>query len=294
MLISKGCTAIQGDINENALYVQRMEMLQDIALELSGEVVFPTCIDAALRLRKELKNPELPIVRIEKMIAIEPLVITKLMKLANSSHYNIGGEPIRSLSAAINRLGIDLVRTTTLAIAIKQVLYSKELHCVKDLAHSYWTQSIKTSVAARLVAHKHTQIDPDTAFLAGLVHDLGAFYMLYRAVQYPALRACRDSVKSLVMEWHEGIGDSLLTTLGIPKEIVDATLDHHLPRPEIAKIQTLADVIYVGNILAGGHFEWFNYRMEMNSSSITSIFKSYADLIPEIETSSHEMLAVLS
>lgn len=36
--------------------------------------------------------------------------------------------------------------------------------------------------------------------LAGLVHDLGAFYMIYRAAQYPELRIRPDSVKHLILQ----------------------------------------------------------------------------------------------
>ena len=43
-----------------ALNATRFRMLEDIARELAGEVIFPTYFDAALRLRKELQNPDLP------------------------------------------------------------------------------------------------------------------------------------------------------------------------------------------------------------------------------------------
>ena len=39
------------------LKAQRFQMLEDIAKELSGEVVFPTHFDAVLRLRKVLQDP---------------------------------------------------------------------------------------------------------------------------------------------------------------------------------------------------------------------------------------------
>ena len=39
------------------LKAQRFQMLEDIAKELSGEVVFPTYFDAVLRLRKVLQDP---------------------------------------------------------------------------------------------------------------------------------------------------------------------------------------------------------------------------------------------
>lgn len=50
---------------------------------------------------------------------------------------------------------------------------------------------------------------------AGLVHDMGAFYMLYRAVQYEDLRQRPETVKYLIAQWHESLGVSLLGALEV-------------------------------------------------------------------------------
>jgi len=164
-----------------ALKAQRFRMLEDIARELSSDsVVFPTCFDVALRLRKELQNPDLSIPRMAKVVALEPLVATRLMQLAGSVLHSPDGTPARDLQAAINRLGVELVRTTALAIAMSQLLRSKETALFGDFAKALWGHSIGVAAAARLLAQTFTRINPDQALLAGLVHDLGAFYMLYR------------------------------------------------------------------------------------------------------------------
>ena len=162
-----------------ALKAQRFQMLEDIARELSsGSVVFPTCFDAALRLRKELQNPDLPIPRMVKVVALEPLVATRLMQMAGSVLYSPDGTPARDLQAAIHRLGVELVRTSALAIAMSQLLRAKETAVFGDFAKALWGHSIRTAAATRLLAQTYTRINPDQALLAGLVHDLGAFYML--------------------------------------------------------------------------------------------------------------------
>ena len=112
-----------------ALNAERFRMLEDIARELAGEVVFPTYFDAALRLRKDLQNPDLPTARIAKIVSIEPLIAAKLMQLAGSALYSPDGSPAKDLSAAISRLGVDLVRTTALAIAMNQLLRSNGRGC---------------------------------------------------------------------------------------------------------------------------------------------------------------------
>ena len=49
------------------LNAQRFQMLEDIARELAGDVVFPTSFDTAIRLRRELQNTSLPTARSSTM-----------------------------------------------------------------------------------------------------------------------------------------------------------------------------------------------------------------------------------
>ena len=278
-----------------ALKAQCFQMLEDIARELSsGNVVFPTCFDAALRLRKELQNPDLPIPRMVKVVALEPLVATRLMQMAGSVLYSPDGTPARDLQAAIHRLGIEQVRTSALAIAMSQLLRSKETAVFGDFAKALWGHSIRAAAATRLLALTHTRINPDQALLAGLVHDLGAFYMLYRAAQYEELRVRPDTVKYLILQWHEGIGVSLLNALGLPEEIVNAVADHDQPRDLPEPLRTLEDLVYVGNLLAGSHLEWFGHDAAPNASAVQAVSQIHAELLPKIEADAREMQALLS
>ena len=278
----------------DALKAQRFQMLEDIATELAGNVVFPTSFDAALRLRKELQNPDLPTARIATIVGFEPLVASKLLTLANSVLYSPDGTPARDLRAAISRLGVDLVRTTALGIAMNQLLRSKEMVGFSDLAGGLWTHSLKTATAARILARTHTKIKPDEALLAGLVHDLGAFYMLYRAAQYPELRMRPDTVRYLIIEWHENIGVTLLNALGLPEEIIQSTVDHDQRRVGPVVIRSLADVVYIANILAGTQLEWADVGNDERAGEIEEAKQEYADLLPEIESETQAMHAVFS
>ena len=269
-------------------------MLEDIARELAGEVVFPTCFDAAFRLRRELQNPQLPTARIASIVSAEPLVAAKLIHLANSAFYGRhGNSPANDLKAAIARLGIELVRTTALAVAMAQLLRSKDLAAFSDDTRRLWAHSLKAAAAARCVAHVQTAINPDEALLAGLVHDLGAFYMLYRAVQYPALRAQPEALKPLIGNWHESIGVTLLNALGMPEEIVQATIDHDQPRALPEPVQTLADVVYVGNLIAADDVRWLRPERDGDDPA-DGARRSFAALLPEIDADTVAMQAAFS
>lgn len=278
----------------DALNAQRFQMLEDIAKELAGEIVFPTYFDAALRLRKALQDTDQPLARIVAAISLEPLIAAKLMKLANSALYGGSSAAVRDLGSAIQRLGLETVRTTALAIAMGQMLRSKEMAPFSDLTRQLWDHTLKTAVAARLLAKSHTRLNPDEALLAGLVHDLGAFYMLYRAAQYAELRARPETVKYLIVQWHEGIGVSLLNALGLPEEIVAATIYHDQPRPALSTVRSLTDVVYVANILAGAHFEWLFQDVDPDAGEPGVIRRTFASLLASIDSETEAMRAALT
>jgi hypothetical protein len=127
-----------------------------------------------------------------------------------------------------------------------------------------------------------------------LLHDLGAFYMLYRAVHYPELRARPESLKYLIMKWHESIGVSLLKSLGVHHDIVEATVDHDQPRTVPDTVRSLSDVVYVANILSGAHFEWVFQDYDPDAGQAGLVRQIYAELLPAIEAEVQEMRAVFS
>jgi len=276
-----------------ALSAQRFRMLEDIAAELAGDIQFPTCFDVAVRLRRLLNDPEVSLEKIALAISADPLISSKLLALANSAAF-CGGQPLRDIRGAIQRLGLEAVRTTSLAIAMKQMLQSRDLVGFDELARRLWQHSLHSAAAASLLAGKMTRIRPDEAFLAGMVHDIGAFYMLYRATRYPELVARPESLKYLVAQWHESIGISVLDALGLPEDMVEAIRDHDQRREAPPVPRNLADVVYLGNILAGAHFEWLYEDAESADAERFALGAQYLALEEEIRQHAAEIGAIFT
>lgn len=239
---------------------QRFQMLQDIAKELSGDTVFPTCFETVIQLRKALQDPEISIGRLAALITLDPLVSARLLALANSAAYNPAGSPIRDLHHAITRLGLHTVRTATFAIAMKQLLMARGVVGFHNLADQLWRHSLHTASAAYVLARRLTRISPDEALLAGIIHDIGAFYMIYRASLYEELVLRPETTQYLIVRWHESIGHALIIALGLPAELADAMRDHDQPRSIPASPRTLADVVFLANRLAGGISGWLGHQ----------------------------------
>lgn len=269
-------------------------ILEDIAHDLSGDVNFPTCMDAAILVRNTLRDPLASIERVVQVIGVEPLISSKLLRLANSVSYNPGGQRVSDLATAIRRLGFEVVRTTSLAVAMDQMLKSRNLADYDDLAHQAWEHSLQVAAIARVLARRIGRVKPDEAMLAGLVHDIGVFYLLFRAAAYDEYRTDRTAMIDLIRGWHESIGESLLHILGLPDHVTDAVRDHDQPQ-NIEAPSSLADILYFANLLA----------MENRGALLTEVApqvidqgiadrQRFADLLAEAEDDIRELRSALA
>lgn len=267
------------DKRGEALKQQRFRMLEDIAAEMSEDIVFPTCFDVSLRLRNALRDPDISIDRIAESLQVEPLICSRLIRQANVAA-RVSRNEVRDVPTAVQKLGLKAVRNITLAVAINQLVRSKDLLPFSELSRRLWEHSIYSSSAAAVIARKLSSVNPDEALFAGLVHDLGAFYMLYRAAQYEELRNRPDSLRFLISNWHESIGEALLFALKLPEPLIEAAAYHDEPRPPLLENpQTLGDVVYAANALASAEFEWLD---QVHTERILG--EQYLALVPEIDS----------
>lgn len=269
-------------------------ILEDIARDLSGEVNFPTCLDAAIMVRNTLKDPEVSLDRVAQVVSIEPLVASKLLRISNSVAYNPSGKTITEVKTAISRLGFETVRATSLAVAMDQMLKSRNLSAFDAISRQTWEHSLQVAAIARVLARRLGRVSPEEAMLAGMVHHIGIFYLLYRAAEYPEYRGNADAVLSLVVGWHESIGESLLHVLALPERIVEAVRDHgRLHNAE--NPCSLRDVLYFANLLAGGNFEWMGgSETPAEAEANAANRERYADLLAEAEEDIRDLRAALA
>lgn len=269
-------------------------ILDDIAQDLSGEVNFPTSLDAAVMVRNTLKDPEVKLDQVARAVAMEPLIASKLLRLANSVAYNPGGKSITELKTAVSRLGFESVRTTSLAVAMDQIVKSKNLANFEQFAKLAWEHTLTVAAICRVLARRIGRVNPDEAMLTGLVHNIGIFYLLYRAAEYEIYRNDEAAVLELIIGWHNSIGESLLHLLGLPDRIISAIRDqdtlHSVDDP-----CSLTDVLYFANLLAGGSFEWMSGGVLSEEDPFVALARErYAALLEEAEEDILELRSALA
>ena len=185
-----------------------------------GDIVFPTHTDIALRVQRLLDDPDCAIDALGKLIAVEPILATRVLGLANSMAYNPGGRHISELKNAISRLGFASLRALDASIVVRQMKEMSRVDEHRLLAARLWEHTAHVAALARVLARRVTRQNPDAAFFAGIVHEVGSFYLISRAGAFPGL------LSSDLELWHgEGeasVGRAVLKALDAPAHILAA------------------------------------------------------------------------
>jgi HD-like signal output (HDOD) protein len=255
-------------------------ILEDIARDLSGDTNFPTYLDVSLSVRDALRDPLVTLEKVAQVVSVEPLITTRLLRLANSIAYNVTGREITDVAQAVRRVGFETVRVTSLAVAVEQMLLSRHIGAFEDIARQTWEHSLQVAAIGRVLARRIGRVNAEDAMLAGMVRNMGVFYLLFRASEYPEY-ATRDNVLSLVSGWHDSIGESLLSVLSMPAYIVTAIHEHSCKKYNIDDPCTLADVLYFSCLLAENHCPWLSYSAAANSEYAATDRARYKDLVEE-------------
>lgn len=221
--------------------------MRDITQDLeSGSVSFPTSMDATLRIRRMIDDPGADTDHLATVVAAEPLLAAKLVRLANSAALRVAGAPVADVRAAVLRVGLMRIRTLSIAVAIDQLVQARHMAPVMGLARGLWEHSIHVAALAHVLGRKLTAINPDELLYAGIVHDVGQFYLLSRAVDYPELLDGETELSALMFDFHKEVGRAVLESLGTPESVIQAVEDHELYGSGFPP-QRAGDVLYLAN-----------------------------------------------
>jgi HD-like signal output (HDOD) protein/CheY-like chemotaxis protein len=129
-----------------------------------------------MRLLTLTNDPNCRIDLVVKAICQDHVLALKILKLANSVAFT-RGEPVDAVREAVLRIGLGRIRQAILNIGIVERFGSLG---AGDLVHGgqFWEHAIACGVAAGKIAELLEQHDPDVAFTAGLLHDVGRLVLL--------------------------------------------------------------------------------------------------------------------
>jgi putative nucleotidyltransferase with HDIG domain len=235
--------------------------LQAIAADLArGKIAFPTFSQATIKIRAALDQPDIDTDRLAHAISTEPLLAARLVQMANSAALNPGGRPVGDVRNAILRVGMESVRSVAVAIAIEQLRAESRSPVFQPFAEAAWRHSVEVAAVAHVLAKHLSRINPDEALFAGLVHDIGHFYLLSQAQHYPELEQDPGQLADILAEWHPSIGRAVLHEFHLSEGVLEAVAEHENGHYRIP-LRFLLDLVTLANLVCGATNPVAAYRV---------------------------------
>lgn len=232
----------------------RMEALQLIAQQATiGELVFPTNVTASLKIQQSLDDPDCDLETAAKLIITEPLLAARAVAIANSVAYARFGGNVSNVKTAVSLLGFRALRSIVASVVVRQVSGVILDPNVRSRANRLWEHSAHVGALAHVIARRVSNIDAESAMFAGIVHEVGGFYVLSRVAEFPALlesQATENDTDERIGESPEQIiGRAVLKKLMVPKPII-AAIEALWEGTRVMPPETLADTLLIANDLA--------------------------------------------
>jgi putative nucleotidyltransferase with HDIG domain len=214
-----------------------------VALIQAGRVKVPAYPAIAMRMAQLLKRPDYSIGELSALISSDQALTAVVMRTANSARMRTTS--LQSLSDALQRIGSNELIRLAFAIGLGHV--ACEDGVLLDLRRTVWRQSVWSAFMCRELAGRW-KLDPEPAFLCGLLHDFGRVVALScleeilvssgADIKLSPARVCQ-----VVEAYHVEIGMVMAEKWSLPALVADVIREHH-------SIPATASRDYVGLVRA--------------------------------------------
>jgi putative nucleotidyltransferase with HDIG domain len=200
--------------------------------------VLPPFPPVARKLMSLVGKPEVSFQQIAELIRSDAALSTQVLRLANSALLGARQE-ISSILRAIVLIGAERVKALAITACMKGFLgpLLENESPAGALLRRFWRHNLVCALLAEELA-KPCWLDPDTAYTAGLLHDVGRLGLLkafpYRYCDVLGAAAMDDA--DLLSKEREAFGVDhceagawIAENSGFPAELIEAIAGHHNP-----------------------------------------------------------------
>ncbi len=212
-----------------------------------GDFVVPPYPGVALRLQRLLAREGYGVGEVADVVGADAALAANVLAAANSAQFG-AGSAITSVSRAVNRLGARTVGSIAIAAGVGQVATTSGV--LHDVRFRVWRRSLTCALACQKLAPARS-LDPEEAFLAGLLHCFG------RALAIAALEQVLKTNKPprplSVSEWlgiaeqhRAALARSVVEAWKLPSAVADAACT-----PASSAASPLAELVLEADRIAG-------------------------------------------
>src|SRR4051812_38690496 len=244
-----GTTTIENIVAHDAAALEK-----DLAsIRPETAVTLPGVPQIVTRVQQMLGDPDVGIPQLVPVINYEPVLVGRILQMANSAALNPTRRQITDLKTGVTRVGFDLLRSASLAYALRQV---SSAHSVKDIRphiEALWERSAWCAAVSFVIARKFTSVNRDIAFLGGLMHGVGKLFILTRAAHFPFVLRDRTRYGSILRRWHAPFAKSILAGWRVNPEVIDAVVQYENLNREVSGAEPDLTDILATSFLVVGH-----------------------------------------
>jgi len=211
------------------------------------------------QIQKVINDPRVSAGEIASILSEDPAMSVKVLKLTNSAFYGLTRE-IESVKQAVVIVGMEAVKNLVLSASVLDMFKGENSN--QEFQERFWRHSLAVAFGARMLSRRiktRGLVDPDSAFSAGLLHDIGKMVLCcFLANENKQVSAERESdrtsqtfeIEERVLGYnHAQIGAMLAVQWKLPQRLGDAIACHH--HPQLSESDTpIAYMIHVANYLA--------------------------------------------
>jgi putative nucleotidyltransferase with HDIG domain len=223
-----------------------------VASVLDHAQKLPSLPSVVLEILESFDNERMDVSTLAGKIANDQALVARVMRVANSAFFGLSGQ-VGTIFEAISVLGFNNLRGLVTAAAI--INASPKNLGEFDLV-VFWRHGICTAACAKVLA-KRLGLNPEIAFTAGVLHDIGKLIIV---MGYPAAakvvavdeasdESFLEAERNLIGYDHAALGGELAQRWKFPQAIRDAIRLHHSP-PDASGRSNLSDVVYIANLFA--------------------------------------------
>jgi putative nucleotidyltransferase with HDIG domain len=248
-------------------------------------------------------NDDVDVDRIATLVARDQSLAARVLRVANSSFYGLQSK-VGTIHEAVVVLGFRAVRSMVLAVGMNSVFRGDQ--CPGFDAPAYLRHGVAVGLAARVLAPL-TKHNPELAFTAGLLHDIGELVLAsnfskpygealaYRKQHDLPLPEAEQAVLGIT---HAEVGSLLADAWRFPPVLREAVADHHTPAG--APADSLANLVHVADATAHAlGLSDFGDEMVMPLDGVAWTrlgisWDAYAQALPQVEKDFDETCLALT
>ena len=232
----------------------------------------PTLPQVATRLMNMINNPLTSASDVAFIVGQDLSLSAKVLRLANSAFYGIP-RTITSINNAVVILGLKVINTMVLSLTVFDMFPEDRRIAALFNRKAFWLHSLSCGLIAKFLATRIRKVvlfDPEEAFCAGLLHDIGKVVMeqylhddFHLALEFAAGNKIPiHQAESCQLGYaHTDIAEWLTENWSLPSEIRLSLIFHHDPASsiqcrDIVSLCHLADwLCYETGMVIDGDFQ---------------------------------------